>query len=352
MSKYKFKKKITAAVIAAVFLALCMSPAAHSAQTPGIVGGGEYNIRNRGSGKYLNVNAGGDANGTNVTQWTKDGSIDQRFRLEYLPSADAYLLRAVCSANGGGRVLDAYRNNKGALASSCNVDIWSPTDTGAQQWQIINLNNGFYQIALRSNQNLALTSYGTGNGSGSGKLPTSAGNVFVSTCKGAASQQWAFEQQTVIKNKYAALGWRYFFRGGNARYAGGYYYYNHPAGHMGIDVLAPAGVPVYSVTSGRVRSSYTAVNGGNNIYITPSVSPAGEQLDIGQYHFSRRSVSAGAAVTPNTIIGYVGNTGNSNAPHLHFEVSKTGRYTTNVKDHIDPQLFFPAIRFTHTGQTP
>jgi len=351
LSRYKCRIKLTAIVLTAIFIALCMSPAAHAAQVAGIVSGGEYNIRSRASGKYLNVNAGRDANGTNVMQWTKDNSVEQRFMPEYLPSADAYLLRAVCSANGGSRVLDVYRSS-GQLKSGCNADIWSQNDTAAQQWNIIRLNNGFYKIVLRSNQKLALTSYGTGNGTGSGKQPDSTGNVFVSTYTGAANQQWAFEQQTTAKNKYAALGWSYFFRGGNARYVGGYYYYNSPAGHMGIDVLAPAGVPVYSVTSGKVRSSYTAVNGGNNIYITPNVSPAGEQLDIGQYHFSRRNVSAGAAVTPNTIIGYVGNTGNSNAPHLHFEVSKTGRYTTNVKDHIDPQLFFPNIRFTHTGKTP
>ena len=349
MSKYILK--ITAMVIAAIFIALCMSPAAYSAQSPEIINGGQYNVRNRSSGKYLNVNAGRDANGTNVMQWTKDGSIDQRFKAEYLPSADAYLLRAVCSANGSNRVLDAYRNN-GQLAGGCNADIWSPTDAAAQQWLLVNLNNGYFRIALCSNPALALTSRGTGNGSNNGKLPTSAGNVFVGAYAGTNNQQWAFEPLAAAENKYEALGWSYFFRGSNAHYVGGYYYFNSPAGHLGIDVLAPVGVPVYSVTSGRVRSSYTAVNGGNNIYITPNVSPAGEKLDIGQYHFSRRNVAAGAAVTPNTIIGYVGNTGKSNAPHLHFEVSKTGRYTTNIKDHVDPQLFFPNIRFTHTGKTP
>ena len=350
-SALKVSKRVLAAIFSVMTLALCMAPIAFTAQTPGLTNGGLYNIRNRNSGRYLNVNLGKDANKINVIQWAKDGSAEQRFKLEYLSASSSYYLRAICSSNGNNRVLDVYRDIN-TIRGGCNADIWTPTDANAQQWLITGVGGGFFKITLRSNQNLALTAYGTANGSGGGVSAASKGNVFVSAYTGAASQQWSFERlDTPAPNKYAALGWSYFFRGDDAHYVGGYYYFNYPAGHMGIDVLAPTGIPVYSVTSGRVRSSYTAVNGGNNIYITPNVSTAGDQLDIGMYHFSKRNVATGAAVTANTILGAVGSTGNSTAPHVHLEISGVGRYTTNIGDHINPELFYPDIKFTHDGRT-
>lgn len=345
--KLKFYIRIAAAALAFAPLFACAAPAADPAAA-GLTSGGVYHIRNKNSGKYLNVNLGRDADKTNVIQWTKDGSVEQRFLLEYAGASDSYRLRAMCSGGGGNRVVDVYRA-AGAVRNGCDVDIWTPTDAAAQQWLITGLGGGYYKITLRSYPNLALTAYGTANGSGAGTSATSMGNVFLSAYTGDAGQQWAFERQNT--NKYADLGWSYFFRGGNAKYVGGYYHFNHPAGHLGIDVLAPAGTAVYSVTGGRVRSSYTAVNGGNNIYITPDVSPAGEKLDIGMYHFKKRNVATGAVVTENTVLGAVGSTGNSTAPHAHLEISRVGKYTTHIEDHINPELFYPDIEFTHTGQT-
>jgi len=344
--------RIISVVSTILILVLSMAPSLLAAQTPGLTNGAIYNIKNRNSGKYLNVNSGTDANGTNVIQWTKDGSVEQKFKLEYLSSPDSYRLRAVCSSSGGNRTLDVYRN--GGLVNGCNVDIWAPNDNDAQYFKIVSLGSGYYKIVLTYNQNLALTAYGTSNGTGAGTTSTSAGNVYVSTYSGANSQQWSFE--AVSGNAYANLGWSYFFHGADAKYVGGYYYFNSPSGHLGIDVLTPAGKSVYSVCSGTVRSSYTSTAQGSleAIYITPTVSTPGDTLDLGYYHFlsGSRKVFNGNSVTTSTVIGLVGSTGNSNANHLHFEVSKTGAYSTNISDHIDPQLFFPSITFTHNGQTP
>ena len=48
-------------------------------------------------------------NGTNVIQWTNDGSIEQKFRLVY-NSRDSYKLHAMCSSKGSNRVVDIYKN--------------------------------------------------------------------------------------------------------------------------------------------------------------------------------------------------------------------------------------------------
>lgn len=153
-----------------------------------------YNIRNRNSGKCLNVNYGTDANGTNVNQYTFDESYEQKFSLEYLGGDRTYKLYAFCSEEGYSRVLDVYR----PLQNNANVDIWDDGDDDAQIWRIVHEGNGYYSIRLAYNTNLALTAYGTSNGGGSGTSSTSAGNVFVSNYTGVANQQWSFERTTAL----------------------------------------------------------------------------------------------------------------------------------------------------------
>ena len=63
-----------------------------------MVSGGIYNIRNIDSGKYLNVHYGVDANGTNVYQWSYDGSTEQKFKVVYFSSTDSYKIYAICQA--------------------------------------------------------------------------------------------------------------------------------------------------------------------------------------------------------------------------------------------------------------
>lgn len=157
---------------------------------------GIFNIKNKASGKYLNVNLAQDANGTNVIQWTSDGSKEQKWRIDYTLGSDGYDYRlyAMCSSNGYNRVLDVLRtggSSSGAITSGCNVDIWTPGDADAQDWYFEGRGDGWVYIRLRSNPNLVLTSYGTSNGSGAGKNSTSPGNVFVSTYTGSDNQLWS-----------------------------------------------------------------------------------------------------------------------------------------------------------------
>ncbi len=170
-----------------------------AAETLLITNGMIYNIKNNASGKYLNVNLGTDANGTNVIQWTKDGSQEQRFRVVYYNRSgneDAYRIYPMCSSKGGNRVLDVLRTGgsaSGSIVSGNNVDIWGTGDDDCQFFIIQLISRDSFAIRLKSNPNLALTVYGTGNGSGSGTSSTSNGNVFISTWTGSANQLWSFE---------------------------------------------------------------------------------------------------------------------------------------------------------------
>lgn len=175
----------------AFFIVLQLNNLVCAAETSGLTNQYMYNIKNRNSGKYLNVNYGTDADGTNVNQYTYDGSNEQKFTLDYLGGDREYLIYAYCSTT---RVLDVYR----PLQNNANVDIWTDDDYDAQVWKIESLGNGYYSIRLAYNTNLALTAYGTSNGGGSGTSSTSAGNVFVSTYTGATNQQWSFERTPAL----------------------------------------------------------------------------------------------------------------------------------------------------------
>ncbi len=167
-------------------------PVSTMAQASGLIDGGIYNIKNYFSGKYLNVCYGTDANGTNVYQYTKDGSDEQQFKVVYDSSTDSYKLYAMCSSNGNNRVIDVKRGGA-ALASGQNVDIWTPVDHTAQRVEITYLTYNIYHIRMKANTGLYLTTRDSSNGTKAGTSATSPGNVHINSFDVNLNQQWAFE---------------------------------------------------------------------------------------------------------------------------------------------------------------
>lgn len=93
--------------------------------------------------------------------------------------------------------------------------------------------------------------------------------------------------------------------------------------HNGLDIAAPIGTHIYAADSGVVTTAlYT--NKGYGIYCI--IEHGGYQTLYG--HCSRLLVSVGQQVSQGQVIAYVGSTGNSTGPHLHFEVKK-GSYRYN-----------------------
>lgn len=159
-------------------------------QTSGIVSGAVYRIKNVGSGKYMNVHNGVDANGTNIYQWTGDGSTEQKFRIVYFADSDAYLIYAMCSSSG--RVLDIY-DPGGVLAHGENVKLYTATEPNSQLVKIVSLGQNQYRISMKTNSNLYLAAYGNSNGTSGGTTATSAGNIYLSNYVGEMYQHWMFE---------------------------------------------------------------------------------------------------------------------------------------------------------------
>lgn len=110
----------------------------------------------------------------------------------------------------------------------------------------------------------------------------------------------------------------------------------HPAGHMGVDMRAAAGTPVFPLTSGVVSNVGTDPKGGNVVNIQ---HPGG----VATYyaHLATVKVHKGDKVSANTEIGTVGNTGNASHtfPHCHFQVWQDGQIQ-------DPAKYFSVPKYT------
>ncbi|PKA82421.1 peptidase M23-like protein [Ulvibacter sp. MAR_2010_11] len=90
--------------------------------------------------------------------------------------------------------------------------------------------------------------------------------------------------------------------------------------HFGMDFTAPRGTPVYASGDGIViRADNTASGYGNHIRIDHSYGY--ESLYAHLYKFNVRN---GQRVKRGDLIGFVGSTGRSEAPHLHYEIFKDG----------------------------
>ena len=106
----------------------------------------------------------------------------------------------------------------------------------------------------------------------------------------------------------SAYGWRIHPIWGDMRF------------HAGEDIGAPTGTPILAADSGIATVIPDNGNGYGN-YIM--INHGGGRVTL-YAHMSGFAVSNGASVTQGQTIGYVGSTGNSTGPHLHFEVRVNG----------------------------
>ena len=91
--------------------------------------------------------------------------------------------------------------------------------------------------------------------------------------------------------------------------------------HEGMDFSAKTGTPVYATGDGIIeRADNNASGYGNHIVVRH-----GFGYETLYAHLSKYNARAGQKVNRGDIIGYVGSTGRSEAPHLHYEVHKEGK---------------------------
>ena len=92
--------------------------------------------------------------------------------------------------------------------------------------------------------------------------------------------------------------------------------------HNGVDMACAQGTPIYATRAGKVtRTAYQAGGAGNYVSINHL-----DGFSSVYMHMTHYVVSAGQTVSQGQLIGYVGNTGLSTGPHLHFGISYAGTY--------------------------
>lgn len=90
-------------------------------------------------------------------------------------------------------------------------------------------------------------------------------------------------------------------------------------GHKGLDLAASVGTPIYATADGII--SKAAWFGGYGLFV--SIEHGGD-LQTRYGHMSRLNVADGQRVKKGEVIGFVGSTGRSTGPHLHYEVRVKG----------------------------
>jgi murein DD-endopeptidase MepM/ murein hydrolase activator NlpD len=126
----------------------------------------------------------------------------------------------------------------------------------------------------------------------------------------------------------------------------GFGWRRHPMGgggahHDGIDIKAPRGAPVRAAAPGTVAEIAWGSNFGRYVRLRH-----GDQAETVYAHLSRvpKSLKVGQRVGDDDVIGFVGSTGRSTGPHLHFEVRQNGRP-------IDPLTGTPRRTVKKAGKT-
>jgi murein DD-endopeptidase MepM/ murein hydrolase activator NlpD len=102
--------------------------------------------------------------------------------------------------------------------------------------------------------------------------------------------------------------------------------------HQGIDIGSPQGAPIVAAKDGTVTSA-----GSQNGYGNTIVVDHGGGVTTLYAHQSRLSAVVGQRVARGQVIGYVGSTGKSSGPHLHFEIRINGTA-------VNPLPYLPGSR--------
>jgi murein DD-endopeptidase MepM/ murein hydrolase activator NlpD len=109
--------------------------------------------------------------------------------------------------------------------------------------------------------------------------------------------------------------------------------------HKGIDLAAPSGTPVYASADGVVGKAEWFSSYGNYIQIEH-----GGEMETRYAHLSGYAVAAGEQVRKGQLIGFVGSTGRSTGPHLHYEVRVAGAA-------VDPTPYMVETQIAATDST-
>ena len=103
--------------------------------------------------------------------------------------------------------------------------------------------------------------------------------------------------------------------------------------HNGVDFAAPRGTPIWACQEGKIITAGRVGANGNLVVIEHA-----NGLRSMYAHMQRfaSGIRPGVQVRERQVIGYVGSTGRSTGPHLHFGLKKSGRFIDPLKYKVQP----------------
>ena len=170
-----------------------------------------------------------------------------------------------------------------------------------------------YEKALSAEEAARLAAANKNNAAGGGGGSVSGGSSGAASSGGTVS---GFGSPLGYLNVTCAYGWRIHPIWGDKRF------------HTGVDLAAGQGSPIYAIASGTVTiATYSDAYG---YYV--SLSHGGGYGSM-YAHMTNYTVAPGQYVNQGQVIGYVGSTGWSTGPHLHFEMYVNGA-TVNPMEYV------------------
>ena len=330
---------------------------------------GWYKLVNAFSGKCLDVAGAGANNGTNVQLCSDNGTNAQKWR--FYPSGDGNCF-IIKSKVGTNLCLDVAG---GGTNNGTNVAIWEQNGSAAQKWELaeakiielrgIGLNSGdFTMDKIGATKNLSV-SYEPSNASAAGTAVswessnTSVARVTngVVTAVGAGSAKITAKSyngktasvMVTVVSETQSVGYANPVRSANAKWSKSI---ESSSGCQHDIQNVPQGTPVYAIDNGTIicQQRYEVIGGvkklvsyGNVIDFTSSdgkttakyahlsrfekcglLVPSNQTVKKGWSGATKTHTCGNYSVRKGECIGYVGTTGNSTAPHLHFEIKING----------------------------
>lgn len=173
-----------------------------------------------------------------------------------------------------------------------------------------------YEAALSAEEAARLAAANANNAAGGNGGSTSSGSGAASGAGSSGGSFSGFRSPLNYLTVTCAYGWRIHPIWGDKRF------------HSGVDLAGNQGDPIYAIASGTVTGA-----GYNDAYgYNVSISHGGGYGSM-YAHMTSFTVSGGQYVNQGQVIGYVGSTGWSTGPHLHFEIYVNGG-TVNPMDYI------------------
>ena len=276
---------------------------------------GVYYIRNKLTGKYLDVKGGKSYNNVPIIQYKLQSTPNQQFQIKY-----EYGFYKIYTMLGGNRCLD-LTSASGANTNGTDLKLYPSATTRQQQYfRFRKMSDGSVEI---------------GSVSSLGKKVFEVTNS--SRADGAVVQIWDRSDSRTNDNWVlvpAKTGNRPFSwpvpdsKAISSAFVDG-------RNHGAIDIQAPTGTSVKAAAAGTVQTYPGGWNGGAGNYVVITHNIAGKTYLTVYMHLSKITVSNGATVSAGTEIGKVGSTGNSTGPHLDFSI-REGSYSGT---RIDPGYY-------------